>query len=360
MKRLFRVVVAALALVPCAVLLAQGPRGGIVEQKGSFLRPLQQRDSVLIADQLEYGFRLEGVEEGTVLALADYKNGLMDSVEIVRSWKIDTVKVNKAKKGQSGSYDIEGSIVITSFDEGVYMLPNLYLGRRVGSTIDTLVFDPQVLDVKTMPVDTATFQIHDIKGQIKYPVTFAEVMPYVAGVLLLAFLVSGIIWYINQRKKKIEAELAKEPAYIIALRKLDKYRGDKFWAPEKQKTFYSGITDAIREYMADRYEVDALEMTTAEIFTALKDKEIPKDLYLEMKELFERADFVKFAKHVADDQENASAVPTAVRFVTTTYQEVLEEESSEADKTSEQTPKDDSKSDDNAPEEKDYSAYMPK
>ena len=50
-----------------------------------------------------------------------------------------------------------------------------------------------------------------------------------------------------------------------------------------------------------------------------------------MKELFERADFVKFAKYVADDEQNAKALPLCVRFVTTTYQAEIEEEAKEKD-----------------------------
>ena len=67
-------------------------------------------------------------------------------------------------------------------------------------------------------------------------------------------------------------------------------------------------------------------MTTAEIFDRMQDTDAPKELVNQAEELFERADFVKFAKHVASDQENASAVPTAVRFVTGTYQAELEAE----------------------------------
>ena len=44
----------------------------------------------------------------------------------------------------------------------------------------------------------------------------------------------------------------------------------------------------------------------------------------EMKELFERADFVKFAKFTASDDDNAKVLPIAVRFVTSTYQTELE------------------------------------
>ena len=72
-------------------------------------------------------------------------------------------------------------------------------------------------------------------------------------------------------------------------------------------------------------------MTTAEIFDALKGNEkLTDELYGSTKELFELADFVKFAKHVADDSENAAALPLSVRFVTSTYQSVLEDETPQA------------------------------
>ena len=90
--------------------------------------------------------------------------------------------------------------------------------------------------------------------------------------------------------------------------------------------FYSGITDTLREYMAARYGIGAMEMTTAEIFDQMKSVDLPKELYDDAKELFDRADFVKFAKYVASDEDNAAALPVAVRFVTETYQTEVEEE----------------------------------
>ena len=68
-------------------------------------------------------------------------------------------------------------------------------------------------------------------------------------------------------------------------------------------------------------------MTTGEIFEGLKGTDVPKDLYDEMQDLFVRADYVKFAKYTASEQENAQVLPQAVKFVTTTYQSELEEES---------------------------------
>ena len=70
-------------------------------------------------------------------------------------------------------------------------------------------------------------------------------------------------------------------------------------------------------------------MTTAEIFEDMKGTDAPKELLDELKELFERADFVKFAKFVASDEDNAATLPLAVRFVTATYQSEITNEENE-------------------------------
>ena len=131
---------------------------------------------------------------------------------------------------------------------------------------------------------------------------------------------------LQARRRGADAPKPDDPPHIVALRALDKYRGNKYWAPERQKVFYSGVTDALREYMAARYGVSALERTTAEIFDDLRATDVPEDLYKEMKELFEVSDFVKFAKLTVPEEDAAKVVPAAVRFVTGTYQREIEKE----------------------------------
>ena len=68
-------------------------------------------------------------------------------------------------------------------------------------------------------------------------------------------------------------------------------------------------------------------MTTAEIFGALKgNPDLTPEQYGNAKELFETADFVKFAKHVAPEEYNRKAIPEAVGFVMGTYKEEPQEE----------------------------------
>lgn len=328
MKLIRHIVVFFSVLCLCLPAAAQS---GLTEVTGSFYEQLQKRDSILVADQIRYGFELDSVAAGTQIALQDYSEVLKDTLTLVTNWQVDTLKVYGGRKSANPSYRIRGSVVVAPFEAGEYHLPRIALQRTVNGQVDTLLFEEQVMQVTTIPIDTTTYVLHDIKGQIRYPVTFREVLPYVLGALLLAALIALAVYFIRKHRRSVEAEAHKEPPYVVALRKLDHFRGDKYWAPEKQKAFYSGITDTLREYMAATFDIDACEMTTAEIFTALNgDERIHKDLYGETKELFELADFVKFAKHIADEQDNAHALPLAVRFVTATYQQTLEEETQNA------------------------------
>ena len=305
----------------------------IVPSGDATLQQLQKRDSILIADQIRYGVTIEDVKAGEKIALPDFSAASNDTLTILGGWQLDTLVNGKAVRSRNAKaaarllrkpFALKASIVLVPFEEGHYALPDVPVIRES----DTLVFKGLEMDVKTMPVDTATFEIHDIKGQILYPVTFKELLPWIGGGLLAAALIALAVWLIiRASKRKAEALKPKDPAYIVALRELDKYRSDKYWAPDKQKAFYSGITDALKFYMDERFGVDAPEMTTAALFDALKsDKDITPEMYSSLKELFERADFVKFAKHIASEQENAAALPLAVRFVTTTYQTDLEKE----------------------------------
>ena len=306
----------------------------IIPAGQAFMKQLQPRDSILIADQIEYGFSLEDIQAGTEIGFPDFKPLSNDTLVLVRDWQIDTLvagkpfKMPKSGKMPRKPLGIRASVILSPFEEGTYALPDIPVGRRVGTQVDTLIFEGMELEVKTIPVDTATFEIHDIKGQIRYPLTFKELSPWIAGAILLAGLIVLAVWLLRRRAaRKGGAQAHKDPAYIVALRELDKYRGEKYWAPEKQKQFYSGITDALKTYIDERFSVDAPEMTTAELFDALKNSEdITPDLFAEMKDLFETADFVKFAKHIVSNEDNARALPTAVRFVTSTYQAEIEEE----------------------------------
>lgn len=291
----------------------------------SFLLQLQPRDSVLIADQLRYGFRLADVQlpDGTLEVSPE--KPVVPGVRLVgEGWQVDTLAV------RDGKYDLDAYVVLTSFDEGSYDLPAL--SAVIGG--DTLTFEGRTLEVWNCPVDTTKFapEVLDIPSTelIRYPWTKQEVWTVVGistgGLVLLGLLVLLVLWLLRRYRRKLQPEV-QEPAHIRALRKIDTYRDSSWWKPERQKGFYSGITDSLKEYIGDRYGFDAPEMTSGEVLHYLKAKtDLDKDLRSGLGHLFEVADFVKFAKHTVDDAENATVVPFATNFVTATWQQVVEAE----------------------------------
>lgn len=334
MKHFSRYILVTILLLASVSLWAMGRKEEPKKEHTAFLESLQERDSLLIADQLRYGARIYGLEENTRLTPSWEGNVyLSDSLTVVKDWHIDTLNFYENEQGPSRS-DLELSLVLTSFEEASYSLPGIVVERWFqDGVVDSLVFEGEEIEYFTMPVDTATFQVHPLKAQIEYPITFVELVPYLGASLLLIALIVLVVFLVRRYlARRDEAILNREPAHIVALRKLDKYRGDKFWTEDKQKQFYSGVTDALREYIAARYGVSAMEMTTRELFVALRDAEMDVTLKTALQKLFETADFVKFAKMTLPREENATVVPFAVQFVTATYEQQLQQENEPEEK----------------------------
>ena len=293
-------------------------------QETEALRSRLSRDSILIGDQIEWTIDLN-LAPGEAARVSKPGETPVPGVEALGEMAVDTLT------SKDGTLSLRGRVILTSFDSGSYVLPPLYvLLARADGTIDTLTYAGPTLEVNTIPIDTATFQPYDIKGQIRYPLTFKEVIPWVGLALLIAALVWGLVRWIRLRRQNRDffgKPVVQDPPHIIALRSLEKTRAQKLWQNGKQKQFYTQVTDALRQYIADRYDVAALEQTSSEMFRDLADKDIAPDLMDKMKDLFTTADFVKFAKHTASDQDNENAIPTAIRFVNETYmQQVAQEE----------------------------------
>jgi hypothetical protein len=310
-----------------------------IHMDGEFMRKLQKRDSILIGDQMEYGFRLEGLEDGSVLVFPKLDDSFLEQIT---EWDSKILDRRSQGKGRPDLLDIEASITVAAFEEGDYILPPIIIGRVSPSgQVDTLYFDPiDTIKVMTVPMDTATFVRHGMKDIIAVPYNWEEFL-YDLNKLwnhikehLLVWLILGkwliilagvgyCIWRIIEKKVEPVNAYVNEPAHIVALRKLDGLRSNAMWVPERQKAFYSGLTDALREYISRRYGIGALEMTTAELFDEMKVTDLSVEQPDELHDLFVRADFVKFAKYVASDEDNAATVPVAVRFVTQSYQDEL-------------------------------------
>ena len=136
MKRIITI-----AAILTAVLQPAASGQSLKQVEGSFLEPLQKRDSILVADQLRYGFTLEGVEDGTGMNLQDYSGAFGDTLIVVRNWKVDTLAVRKPKKdsNEAARYDIRADIIISPFEGIAYVKHPLDFTDHIFCTQEVLL-----------------------------------------------------------------------------------------------------------------------------------------------------------------------------------------------------------------------------
>lgn len=281
------------------------------------------RDSILIGDQVELILDLQ-MNEGDGFLIAARSEQLAPGVETIKGMTFDTLSIKK------GKVDIQAHMTITSFDSGSYALPPLLaLIQNSMGEVDSLLYKGPELYVNTIPIDTATYVIKDIKGQIGYPVTFKEVLPWLLLALLIAALAYFIVRLIKARRENTTLfgkPVQKDPAHIVALRDLEKIRKQKLWQNNKQKQFYTAVTDTLRYYISERFGIMTIERPSTEMLEDLKKQDVEPKTFDKIAALFGRADLVKFAKYEASAEENEETIPDAVQFVNTTYVSQLEEE----------------------------------
>ena len=302
--RIFSTVTAAAALLLLSVL-----RAGAQEIVSAGV----SRDTILIGDQIEWTSEMR-LPRGMSVRIDSMSGYVVPGVELIGDFTIDTVD-----RGRDFSR-VQTRATITSFDSGSYVLPPLvvyvYRGEDAVDTLRT-----------TIPIDTTTYEMYDIRPQFRYPVTFAEVLPWVAGgIVLVAAIIA--VWRLIVRRRKNRPLFGKptpqDPPHIVALRDLDRIRSEKLWQTGNQKQYYTEITDTLRVYIEKRFGVKTIERTSGEILVDLSVKDIQPSDFESLKDLFGTADLVKFAKYTASESENENAVPVAVRFVNDTFMQALE------------------------------------
>lgn len=259
--------------------------------------------------------RLElSIDSGYNVVLPELeKEKLIEGIEVLES-KEYSQNVDGGRKNYIQEY------LITSFDSTRYEIPPF----EVVVDKDTFASNRLILDVYSVEIDTAN--INNIAGPaevVDVQLTWEEVRDaiYLAIILILvavALVMTTISLIKNKPIIRIVKVKPKLPSHVIAINRIDEIRNNESLSAEgNEKEYYTQLTDVLREYMHDRFGIDAQEMTTSEIIDELlKIKD--KDSIKELKEILEVADLVKFAKMKPDERENRLNMTNAIEFVNET------------------------------------------
>jgi len=269
---------------------------------------------ILIGDQIHLNLFVEQ-PQGEKISFPFLHDSIANKIEILSVSKIDTYNVGNGRLRLLQRY------LITCFDSGVYQIPPQTFSFAYGAIKDSLLTEPLVLTVNTIPIKDPK-KIYDIKGVMAMPLTFAEIVPYLISGLVLILIIVLIIYIRNRLKHNkplFFLQKPKDPAHVIAFRELEKLRNEKLWQQGQVKQYHTRVTDIIRVYIEDRFNILAMESTSDEILNDLKKVEIidAKELN-SLKQLFELADLAKFAKAEPLPDENENSWRYAYDFVVNT------------------------------------------
>lgn len=266
---------------------------------------------ILIGDQIYLDVQITQPENAKV-GFPDIENQVSPGVEVLEAMERDTVKLEDRNIG------VRQRFLVTSFDTGRVELPSFKFPYSYEGQQGSIETRPLAMTVRPVKVDT-TQSIFDIKAPFGAPITFMELLPYIAGVLGL-ILLGWLIYYIITKRRRKEPILTQrkpdEPAHVYALRELDKLKEEKLWQQDKVKLYYSRLSEILRTYLWMRYGIKTLERTTGEILDSLQKSEFSDDhLYNRLEDTLRLSDLVKFAKMVPTPSENEQCLDFAYEFV---------------------------------------------
>ncbi|MCC8171382.1 MAG: hypothetical protein LIP00_06265 [Parabacteroides sp.] len=284
--------------------------------------------AILVGEQTEIHLTVT-TDKGKEVLIPIPNDTLMAGVEVLKISEPDSSLIENNK------LVIKQDVLITSFDSALYLLPPF----KVIDRNDTVYSGQVALKVSTFPVDTDhPEEFNDIKTIWKAPFVFSDYYPVIFGTLI-ALLVICIIGYIVQRlkQKKSLIPFRKEEPKLLpheqAIKELDEIKQQKLWQQGRNKEYYTQLTDVLRNYIVERFGINAMEMTSAEILEMLRNEEEANPVYANLRDMLELSDFVKFAKWHPLPDENERSLQNAYLFVNRTIpviQEVVTEEVPEA------------------------------
>ena len=299
---------AGICLSIVILLLDMSPASGQVQFECSI-----DSNKLLIGDQRNLRIH---INSGSSIAI--------DSIDFSGWRALGVEMIESPKWPQQVETTHQQQLKLGVFDTGYIKLPPLPLYFQQGGEMQVVFSNDLALEVNGIVVDSTG--LAPIKPILKEPLAFRDVLPY-----LLAFLVGcAVLGLIFLRRKRVqttaEVIVIPDPPHEIALRQLYDLADKKLWQQGQIKAYQTELTHIIRAYLEGRYDIRALESTTAEILQELKVHAVKEPLQEDLDQILNMADLIKFAKAKPSVDVHQTFMEKAEQFVHATKELKIQEE----------------------------------
>ncbi len=303
-------------IVASALLLSPLEDGSAQEATQEAIRILSHNfapDKITIGDPVQLRLRIEA-DENLHIYLDPIDRSEHEGVEVDKP-QVERIESESAPIGKA-HYEI--TYPLRAFAVGKHNLPSITIkytdaGGNSGS-IQTPTYRFEVRSVKS-PSDTA---MKGIKGPWSAPPNW---LVYILMAFLVIVAIGAIIFFYLRRWAKpmnLQPEvLPQRQPHEIAYEQLSRIEGMNWVAQGAMKVYHTEISHVIRQYIAARYHLPALELATQELLDRLPPGDIPKKL---VRQFFSSCDLVKFARYGPTKPEAHERMEEARRIVDETKQ----------------------------------------
>jgi len=181
--------------------------------------------------------------------------------------------------------------------------------------------------VRVAPVSSAEeMEIKDIKPPL--PAAFDYKPLLITGVVLALLIAIGIAVVLVVRRMRRPAVPLPEPLpepEQLALQELAELESLGLLQKGEFKEYYTRLSEITRRYLGLRFVIYALEFTTTETMTALKDKWIEHAAWQMIGQFLTDCDLVKFAKFKPENKAQTEIMDRSRKIIQITRPSVKEE-----------------------------------
>ena len=147
----------------------------------------------------------------------------------------------------------------------------------------------------------------------------AEVIKLLVELYDRAVVAAAVLLYIRMKRHKplISLPLAPPlPPDTRALQRLEELRQQQLWQQGRVKEYYTELTDSVRVYLEEAYNIQSTEMTSDQTLDAFHGcKGYSADNASLLSQILQAADMVKFAKSMPQPYQHDMALNQGISFI---------------------------------------------
>jgi len=286
------------------------------------------RDSIMIGEHVVLTLAMPyDITEPHDIVWPKIDSILGQRIEVLKVSAIDTTLADK--DADPNIFVQSRQIIVTSFDSGYFAIPPF----EFKFNSQTKKTNPVLITVSAPQVDILE-DFKEVKPIIEIKMTFGDYLKAYGKWIILIVVLILLGWllyrYLQKRKenaltKGLEEEKEVIPPYEVAISQLSALRSKDLFRQGMVKEHYIQLTDILREYIENQFDINATDETTDEILNELRRINIHKKDRSKLSKILHLADFVKFAKAKPSVIDTENALQNSFDFIEKTKPKEEEE-----------------------------------